>query len=152
MPVSIISLPDHPGRVALLGNPNYSCANGVPIGSAVLEQTIQVPAGKTVAFSFSYRLLTEDVKYSRTYNTDADTLQAFVKGTNGQWSSETIGGEYRELSCGSWFDTGWRRYNQDLSQFAGQTVTLSFVLSNRIDGWYNTYAYVDDVTLVSIPN
>jgi hypothetical protein len=42
---------------------------------------------------------------------------------------------------------GWQEVTYDLSQYAGQQVTLRIVLANT-DRWYNTWAFVDDVAVV----
>jgi hypothetical protein len=45
-------------------------------------------------------------------------------------------------------DLGWRSVTLDLSAFtAGDTATISLANFNRADGWYNTWTYVDDLTM-----
>jgi hypothetical protein len=64
------------------------------------------------------------------------------------------------LGCGRWWrvpgadnprggvSEGWATGFIDLSEYRGETVLVSFENHNRLDGWYNTYTYLDDIELV----
>jgi hypothetical protein len=49
--------------------------------------------------------------------------------------------------CDSRQDLGWKPFTHDLTPFKGQEITLRFENVTRIDGWYNTWTYVDDVQI-----
>jgi hypothetical protein len=44
-------------------------------------------------------------------------------------------------------DLLWRKVELDLSQFKGEEITLYIATFNRVDGWYNTWTYVDDISV-----
>ena len=45
-------------------------------------------------------------------------------------------------------DLGWKRAEIGLSAYAGQTITLYFSSYNRVEQDYNTWTYLDDVSIV----
>jgi hypothetical protein len=47
-------------------------------------------------------------------------------------------------------DLGWKEAEIDLSDYAGQLVTLYFTVSNRVDQYFNTWSYLDDVSIVDM--
>jgi len=49
--------------------------------------------------------------------------------------------------CDSRQDLGWKWSTYDLAPFQGQEITLRFENVTRVDGWYNTWTYVDDVQI-----
>ncbi|MBI4321984.1 MAG: DUF11 domain-containing protein [Chloroflexi bacterium] len=138
------------GQAALLGSPSYACDNGSPLGAAQMFQTVTLPPSARLTLSFWYRLVSQDVQYSPVFGSLGDTLEVFILGANGNETQSVLqyGAPYRNVSCSTAaFDSGWVQKTFDLTPYAGQTVRLHFSLRTRIDGWYNTYAYVDDVRI-----
>ena len=140
---SITSTNPHSGNFsALLGNPAYKCRNGVPIGSAWLEQTVLVPSTASPELSFWYNILTHDTNLVL-----SDTYDSFEVKINGSRvflymnSTESYG-------CNDLRDLEWRPKIIDLSSYAGMFITIRFENWNRLDNWYNTWTYVDDVEVL----
>ena len=44
-------------------------------------------------------------------------------------------------------DLGWRYGSFSLDAYVGQSVTITLVNETRVDTYYNTYTYVDDVQM-----
>ncbi|MEW5988830.1 MAG: hypothetical protein AB1791_19580, partial [Chloroflexota bacterium] len=152
---------------AELGDPGYVNLGGVPIGHADLRQTFTLPDQGITTLSFQYRVFTHDLIYSEFDDTYYDSFEVFL-------NSESYGGR-RDSLCrlgGSWqaadgdglilcdgndsqfptlgnppYDTGLQTVSFDVSDYAGSNLTLIFRVYNRIDGNYNTWAYVDNVTI-----
>jgi len=47
-------------------------------------------------------------------------------------------------------DLGWREGTLDLKLYAGRTVEVCFDNTTRVDTFYNTWTYLDDVRLVNL--
>jgi hypothetical protein len=127
---------------ALLGSPQYVNSGECPVGEAAMAQVIEVPALGQPQLRFWYRIYSYDTL-------DFDYFSATI--------TVNAGGETRRV----WFDgriqwnpdlwsSGWQEAAIPLDRYRGKTVTLRFVnaMTNQ-DGWYNTWTYVDDVTLAS---
>lgn len=140
-------------RSAILGGdlsvyPN--CNGGVPRDeSAWMYQTFAVPSTGSPTLSFYYRLYSYD-KYptnpeSPYYGQLRDSFDVYVNGVRIHrdkidWT-DTYG-------CGKPVnDRGWRPVTYDLSAYKGQNITLRFETWNRLDKYFNTWVYVDDVTV-----
>ncbi len=81
------------------------------------------------------RLVSDKYDWFAVYINGALVLQA------GRISSTTI------TSCAaSASDTGWQQFTYDLSAYQGQTIEIRLV-NRTSDQWYNTWTYVDDVTV-----
>jgi uncharacterized repeat protein (TIGR01451 family) len=133
------------GYAALLGDPGYDCLGGVPVGSAWMEQTMLVPAVGSPELSFWYRIYSHD----------------HLRWTTGQWGDAFYmyinGGvilrdNYDNYplpapGCDNLQDSGWKHYSFDLSPWRGQQITVRFENTSVADGYYNTWSYVDDVTI-----
>ena len=135
---------------ALLGNPNYSCS-GVPLGYAAIEQTFSLPVN-TDKLAFKYIIWSQDASISNQF----DRFEVYV-GNNMEFSD---GNQFDvNLGCSNWRrvpgpenirngqTSGWTTEEVDLSAYVGQTVVVSFRNYSRFDNWYNTYTYIDDVTI-----
>ncbi len=155
IPVNVTSSSVHSGQyAALLGNPTYSCYGGVPIDSAILQQNVSIPRQGDATLYFWYRLLTEDTTHNNLApNQLADTLDITIVDSSGRTATvlQVGGPDNRQLNCGEWKEIGWNSYAYDLSEYAGQTVTIRFSVSNRIDGFFNTYVFIDDASLLWSP-
>ena len=152
---------------AFLGNPDYPCSlTGVPLGYAAVEQIITVPDGPDVGqveLTFDYIIYSQDV--SPVVMADGnDQFAVYVTaGNNLQMLFEDNNRVNTNLSCLNWRRVpgvenvrdgeidGWATGSVDLTAFAGMNVTLSFRNYNRLDGWYNTYTYLDNIQLVVTP-
>lgn len=164
LPVSIVesveerpsgSTPPADGDYALLlGRTDYPCASdGVPLGYAAIEQTFSLPSSAEVmTLTFKYIIWTQDASPSEAY----DRFEVYV----GDQLEYSDGNQVNEgLDCNRWWRVpgpdnpregqtdGWATGEIDLSAYAGQSVTISFRNYSRYDGWYNTYTYIDGVTV-----
>jgi uncharacterized delta-60 repeat protein len=149
LPVALAADALH-GRVLLLGDPSWSergvCeGGGIPLGAARVRQRVVVPDRPGVRLSFWYRLLTQDLN---TRQARVDALEATVEGATVFQGSPS---EERE-TCETTHDLGWARAEVPLEAHRGRSVELAFALWSREPpgrdrGYYNTYAYLDDVRI-----
>lgn len=154
LPVSIVtSVGDTPvvGNAVLLGSTNAYPCDGVPVGFASTSQPLQVPAGAPITLTFDYIIHSLDASPSGTY----DRFEVYVNDTVVFADGNLVN---QGLSCSNWWrvpgpdnqrggrTSGWAAGKVSLAGYAGQ-VTISFRNYNRVDGWYNTYTYVDNVAL-----
>jgi hypothetical protein len=148
--------------MALLGNPDYPCASdGVPKdGYAGIEQVFEVPAGNLhPRLTFKYIIWSQDASIGEKY----DRFEVRVNEEDVVFHD---GNQVNDLSCDNWWPvpgednprdgetSGWATAKIvetgepiDLSEYAGQEVTISFRNYNRYDGWYNTYTYIDSIAI-----
>jgi hypothetical protein len=127
---------------ALLGSPSYACNNGVPVGSAWLRRTVMVPSGGSPTLSFWYRIYTQDKNSDlgdvydlfAVYINDSDLV---VKDAN---ATEPEG-------CSTTHILDWEQMVFPLDAYKGQTIEITFYNYNRPDKWFNTYTYIDDVSV-----
>ncbi len=132
---------------ALLGGDKsvYDCEGGIPQDQrAWMEQTVTVPSTGSPALTFWYRLYSHDKKPSdKPYG---DTLEVKVNG-------DTVFSDILDWAAAYGCDLpapndrGWQQGTIGLSAYKGQAITLRFEVWNRNDAWYNTWAYIDDVSL-----
>jgi tetratricopeptide (TPR) repeat protein len=124
---------------AVLGNPDYDCYGGVPVGEAWMKQTFQVPLEISPTLSLEYRVFSYDLKHP-----DYDYFQVAV---NGEPLPQQYGNhEWIEPSCDRepW-DSGWQKLMLDLSAYRGEEIEVSFHNVNGTQPYFNTWTYVDDV-------
>ncbi|MCJ7737994.1 MAG: hypothetical protein MUQ10_11910, partial [Anaerolineae bacterium] len=148
------STPPPDGAYALLlGNDSYPCnENGVPLGHAGIQQTFQLPAS-VQRLTFRYVIWSQDASTSSDY----DRFEVYIQGANVFHDGNAVSDG---LACSNWWrvpgesnpgtggqTTGWGTASINISAFAGQTVTIYFQNHSRYDGWYNTYTYIDDITI-----
>ena len=148
------STPPPDGAYALLlGNDSYPCnENGVPLGYAGIQQTFQLPAS-VQRLTFRYVIWSQDASTSSDY----DRFEVYIQGANVFHDGNAVSDG---LACSNWWrvpgesnpkpggqTTGWGTATINISTFAGQTVTIYFQNHSRYDGWYNTYTYIDDITI-----
>ncbi|MCI0393444.1 MAG: hypothetical protein L0322_00715 [Chloroflexi bacterium] len=153
---------------AELGNPVYVNSGGVPVGYAEIRQTFSLPAGQPT-LTFRYWVFTHDLIYSQTQAAYYDTLEVFVNSVDyagrrddlcrfgGTWVPTE--GDGLILCDGNPtqnptrdnppYDSGLQiaSFTFNPGDYAGSNVTLIFQVHNRIDGYYNTWVYLDSVTL-----
>ena len=143
--------PPYAGRYsALLGDP--SLGDGleghppIPVGSAWIEQPVQVPNTASPRLSFWYRIITYDVAQDAVRQF-WDILAVEINGELIFWDGNPESGTSQDRH-----DLGWRRGEVGLSPWRGQTVTVRFANWNgysRKPGseLYNTWTYLDEVNL-----
>ena len=156
----------------LLGAPDY-CKTPKPDQpgdhSSIASQTIYVPdVPGTPVLTFWYRIFTYD-HLTYTDGRLGDSLDVYVddslalRDNYENWPEPAPkcdnlkDSDWREPSD-SWFSEGPPGHGQvnvgvlDLSEWEGQRVEIRIELWTRHDGWYNTWAYLDDVSVsVSSP-
>ncbi|MCP4541606.1 MAG: hypothetical protein GY832_31120 [Chloroflexi bacterium] len=143
-------------NVVLLGGLDYLCEfGGMPIGYASIEQTFDLPPNVDSQLTFRYIIWSQDTSIPGDY----DRFEVYVDGDR----VFSDGNQVNEgLNCDQWWRVpgvdnprsgqtdGWATAEVDLSDYAGQSVVIAFRNSNRYDSWYNTYTYVDSVTIEPI--
>ena len=123
---------------AVLGNRDYECEGGVPIGEAMIKQSFQVPQTVSPTLSLRYRVFSYDLD-------DHDFFQVSV---NGQQLGLFGNIEWDESSCNrEVWDSGWRFVRFDLGSYRGEIVELSLHNVNGADKGWNTWTYVDNVEI-----
>jgi uncharacterized repeat protein (TIGR01451 family) len=127
---------------ARLGNPDYNCKGGVPIGRiGSIEQTVSVPSTTSPKLSFWYRIFTHD-RNSKL----SDDYDSFDVRINGMLVFRDMN-QTDPYGCGNLRDLGWMHAIVDLSSYRGSYIIIRFEDWNRFDSWYNTWTYVDDVQI-----
>jgi uncharacterized repeat protein (TIGR01451 family) len=161
----------HNGQALLLGDPAYD-NRGIPEGSARAWQTFTVPYD-TPAVTIEYHIYTHDLIWSDNSRKYFDSFEIYIDIVDWKEAKRSQSRDpWRKTRCrdekgipdtsaaglvfcdgnaskpsgsGPPKDLGWRSVTLDLSPFQGQNTTLYIAVFNRVDGWYNTWAYVDDV-------
>ncbi|MEA3339444.1 MAG: Ig-like domain-containing protein [Chloroflexota bacterium] len=159
----------------LLGDSNYTNRGGVPVGSGRIWQTFTVPDSSNPSITIWYHIYTHDVVWGDNTNKYYDSFEIYINTVNwSEASNPDPSDSWRNTRCrdnlgtpdannpGLVFCYGnpsdptksnppkgldWRSVTLDLSQFKGQNITLYLATFNRVDGWYNTWTYVDDISL-----
>jgi serine/threonine protein kinase/Tfp pilus assembly protein PilF len=129
---------DGDGCFAVLGNPDYECDGGVPVGEAWIKQSFQVPETASPTLSLRYRVFSYDLDLN-------DFFQVRINGTPlGQFGNT----DWEESDCNreAW-DSGWKSVEFDLSSYSGKRVEVSLHNVNGTDVSWNTWTYVDDVEI-----
>jgi hypothetical protein len=138
----VVSAPTHNNstRAAVLGYSDAPC-QGEPHGDSSLSQSIQVPSSGSPRLSLFYRIKT----YDRLVGDKYDWFAVYINGAlvlqTGRTSPTTITG-----CAASAYDTGWQQFTYDLSAYQGQTIEIRLV-NHTSDQYYNTWTYVDDVSV-----
>jgi hypothetical protein len=117
------------------------------VGQARASQTITVPGQPGVShvtLGLWYRVFTQDV----VIGTDGKLYDSFDVYVDSELALRD-GQVLPKSGCDSVADLGWRYGSYSLDAFVGQTVTITLVNQTRVDTYYNTYTYVDDVQVVA---
>jgi hypothetical protein len=137
----------------LLGDTNYQadCNGNEPIGAVYVSQQIIVPQAASVTLGFSYRIFTQDDIAS------GDSFDVYVNQivddpahhlyTDGNTNPAITGCQNPPTDIFH----GWKMGAVDLTQFAGQSITLYFAEQNRLDGYDVTYVYLDNISVGTSP-
>ena len=134
----------------LLGYPNYPCAeDGVPVGYAGIHHLVEIPVNAS-SLTFNYVIWSQDSSPDLGYDAFEVLVNEQVRYFDGNYPTG-------QLSCSSWWrvpslenprdgvTSGWAEGELDLSPYRGMTVTIAFRNQSRVDGWYNTYTYLDNI-------
>jgi hypothetical protein len=146
LPVAVLSEMVHGGRYAVrLGDPSYDNWGGCPTGEAAVYQTFQAPAEGHPRLRIWYRILSYD-----TYEFDYLAID-LRRESDGQVERAWLDGGYY-WTQGKLWDSLWREADIALDNYRGELVQVRIanVMSNG-DGYYNTWSYVDDVSLQMLP-
>jgi tetratricopeptide (TPR) repeat protein len=134
--------------VALLGDLDYSCVEGVPIGEARICQTFKVPPNGVPKLSFRYRVRSFDILDSVK---GGDSFKVYIKQSDADEKMILQVGntDWNESDCnGDPWDSGWESFSYSINAYKGQNVTLCFHNLNEKDNSWNTWTYVDDVMVI----
>ena len=148
LPSSVVTNPVPPGggsHAARLGSPSYGCGEDpvVPVGRATIQAYAAVPSSGTPYLRFDYRVYSYDTVRSSAGEW-WDRLEVQVNGTPLARYGDPDPGN---LSCGNRYDSGWQQGEFNLSAYKGQTILLTFFVENHYDGYWNTYAYLDNIRI-----
>jgi hypothetical protein len=141
--------------------------NGVPIDAFTkFYQLIQLPAmecgrNQGLMLSFWYHILTYDKAWGKVSDNGTpddrtddiygwlDTFEVHILDRDGRELAEVLrDGYFGDHDPGTLYNLGWRYYAVNLAPWAGQQVRIEFRVWNRVDKWYPTWVYVDDVKLL----
>lgn len=132
------------GFSALLGYPSYKCENGVPVGSAWIEQAFLVPYTNNPRLVFWYNIFTQD---KNPYLTDEfDSFDVRINGARLFREARRAGAYGCDASIQP--NLGWKIGEVDLGNYRGQRVAIRFENRSWPDGWFNTWTFVDHVRFV----
>jgi len=129
---------------------------------STVTQSIYVPyiPGITARLAFSYRILTYDHLWW-TNSKLGDAFEVYV-GSELALRDNYDNSPGPSPGCDDLQDSGWRTPNDpwggvayhdvlDLSEWVGTEVEIKFDLTTRWDGYYNTWAYLDEVRVILDP-
>jgi len=128
---------------AVLGSPDYECEDGVPEGEAWIKQSFNVLETISPTLSLRYQVFSYDILTS-----NLDESDFFQVSINGKSIGEFGNTEWGESDCDrEVWDSGWQSVEFDLSPYRGERVELSLRNLNRVYERWNTWTYIDDVTI-----
>ncbi len=138
-------------RAALLGSSTYNCNNGVPVGSGWVETDLTMPNPSTgsVDLLVWFNMWTQDsFGWSELWGY-YDGLQVDINGV----MVEVTGLDYGPADCGATAaNSGWQLWTVSVpNRYWGKNVTLRVANYNRPDGYFNSWTYVDDISIVVTP-
>ena len=149
---------------AILGDFGYNCFAGVPIGFGAVAQLFYVPdiPDTDVEMTFDYVIYTEDRAVGPPLEpNDYDRLEAYIITlTEEDLVFSDANKSSGSIACGTWHrvpgpgnernvvNDGWARGTIDLNEYKGQSVYISFRNYNRLDNYYNTVSFIDNVELI----
>lgn len=133
----------------MLGNPSYcNHPNLWFTGQAWVEQQVVVPSTGRPTLRFWWRMFTYD-HMKRPDGTEVDSLDVEVSEDGRKtWKRLWQGGnsDSEPPRCGEPpKDLGWREEEVLLTKYKGKRVVLRFSNVTRLDGYYNTWTYLDEV-------
>jgi hypothetical protein len=137
-----------------LGSFEHSCQGGVPVGFSGVQQAIQVPGSlgtNKVKLGFNYIVYSQDKSAGDNY----DWFEVhIIETSSGDRMVYRDGNTANTYGCSAPWNrvpgSGWKTGTVDLTSpvdYRGKTVTIEFRTYNRLDGYYNTVSYVDQVMI-----
>jgi hypothetical protein len=144
------NMPRNGSRSAILGGDTsvYDCNGGVPQDkSAWMYQTFTVPDTVSPTLYLYYRLYSHDKKPAQGPSVGKlrDSFDVYIN--NERIHRDEIDWTDSYGCALPPNDRGWQQVTYDLSGYGGQNITLRFETWNRLDNYFNTWVYVDDVTV-----
>jgi hypothetical protein len=126
---------------ALLGSPAYNSWGGCPVGQSVIYQIIEVPSTGRTTLRAWYRIYSYDTQQFDYFAID---VAPYLGGPSDRlW----VDGAFY-WSPGNLWNSGWREAVITLDNYRGQTIAVRLINAmTNDDGYYNTWTYVDDVSL-----
>ena len=101
---------------------------------------VTIPSGVSSAvLSFAYRQQGYD-------GVGRDPFNVEIRDTNDNPLETVLSFAFPERT-GVFKDSGWLQASHDMSGYAGQTVRIYFQQINSVDNWYETWVFVDDVSV-----
>lgn len=159
------------GKAARLGTEGFITDAEVPVGYGEMRRRLSIPSEGAV-LNFDYRIDTYDVIFSEAQDSFYDTLEIYINAVgdeNGKTaervslcSAAQKGQPVTPTGTGLVFCDGHvgeaalvAPPNQvinigaqiDLSNYAGENIDIIIRVYNRVDRFYNTYAYLDNFVL-----
>jgi hypothetical protein len=129
---------------ALLGEPRYDSSGHCPVGQAIISQTIDVGDDGHPTLRLWYRIWSYD-----TIDYDFFAIAVLLPATQRR---ERVYQDGCTLWTGNLWSSGWREAVISLDNYRGQTISIELANAmTNADGWYNTWTYVDDVSLSVTP-
>jgi len=130
----------------LLGDPNYICLGGVPVGYAGLSQSFtmpNVPSGRSrLVLEFSYHIYTQDRNMK--LDDEYDRFDVLLNATRVFSDMNQTAPATEECIV---HDLGRKVASVSVVGNPGDNINVTFRVRNLYDTSYNTYVYVDDVHL-----
>jgi hypothetical protein len=148
---SVSTAMPHSGNYsARLGRPDYEC-DDVPEGSAWLRRNVTVPSSGSPTLSFWYLMVSQD----KTSTEKLDWYDLFEVRINGSrvFADANFTIEPDDETCPITYNSGWKPEVVPLDAYKeGERIEITFYNHNRAPPdhgakWYNTYTYVDDISV-----
>ena len=102
-----------------------------------------MPSGGSPTLSFYYRIFSQDKTSPENFD-KYDLFAVYINGSVEVWKDANTSDPY---GCSTLWDSDWQPATVSLNDYKGQPIQIAFYLYNRPDGWYNTYVYIDDVSV-----
>ncbi len=115
-----------------------------------LHKTIKVPATNAGVLSFYFQLQAYDsINYDffqiEVNQVAIDHTQLGIANTDNHLTIQAAGIGRRNQYSSSLVDAGWQRATLNLSPYANQTITISFVTNFAADNVYRSWIKLDDI-------
>ena len=163
MEASVVDSGGIAGSSILLGNPNYEFSK-VPVGFAEVKQTIVIPFDAET-LHFDFRMHTEDRMFNPEQRRLFDTLEIYINGipTDSERTSACLDSSNLPVTNGNRIvlcagntdeateDSGPPTIISRSEAIAlpatllESQVEITFRVYNRVDGYWNSWAYIDNV-------
>jgi len=126
-----------------------------PYGTSMVCQVIQVPGvqdNPAPVLTFCYRMLTYDVLRGPIGGRDYDSFNVGLSSPGEIQPTYVFTDGNRTREYGKLIDLGWRVGAVELKPYSGRAVKVCFANVTRVDSFYNSWTYLDDVQLHNLEN